>query len=188
MFCFFSIFVRHCFCAGNVSGHSNRNQIESYMKKIVLLNTLLLTALALIWEILYYKFELIPIRYIPGTPIGIFGLLIFGLVIGFNIHTSKKLYKSKIITSVISLTFLGAIATIVAFLSIQLYRYTISVFNNESFDYIASLQRTFILIVIAIFISFLISFQIATKRTGIMLAILAIFIVIFAVWKGIIKT
>jgi cytochrome bd-type quinol oxidase subunit 2 len=136
---------------------------------------LLLTGLLIQWWLFYFSGLDIP-WFIPNTPIDLRGLLLIVLLLIILITFIKSKNRHDISLSIVKLTLAGTLVCFVAELVFQFIKLLVN--NDEPFNdritdfYVGVLGIT----LFAAAISFLISFQIKTKKTGLLLLFIAAFL------------
>jgi hypothetical protein len=152
-----------------------RNQILKY-------SGILLIGLLFEWWLIFYSPLNLPKR-IPLTPIKIDGLLLTALIISILIFSQKSFLKIYNDLSIFKLTLLGSSICFLAELFFQLIRQpTLNAegFNEKSFYFFLGVIGVTLFGTI---FSFFIAFQLKTKRTGILILMIILFIVLVNIIK-----
>ncbi|HEY8931606.1 MAG TPA: hypothetical protein VIM55_20560 [Mucilaginibacter sp.] len=139
--------------------------MKSLPLKIIAKFTFVLLGLLLtIWWLLFFTSIDLP-TYIPHTPININGLLIIASIITILISALKRILKTKAGATVFDLFISGALISILAEGIFQIIKGMILI--KEEND--VSLVGLSGVALIEIILSFLIAFQIKTKKTGMLI-------------------
>lgn len=148
------------------------------MKRLtIIFSALLLVGLLIEWWLLYFSGLNIP-GHIPNTPINVGGLLLIALLLTILIIFIKLLVKQNSSFSTFRLTLAGAIICFIAefvFQFIKLLTENGDTLKDRLVDFCTGV------IVITFFggvLSFFVSFQIKTRKTGMLLLFIILFMVL----------
>jgi hypothetical protein len=152
------------------------------LKKIILVfSSALLIALLLQWGLIFFSPFDIP-EYIPNTPINILGLLLLVTLLITLIFLNKKILQRDQSVSIGRLTLIGTFVCFLSETAFQLIRQpTLQATGIERFGFI--LEGIINVTILAAIMSFFIAFQMKTKRTGLLLLFIVLFLVLFQVAK-----
>lgn len=148
------------------------------MKTIFIKYSILLLAGFLVsWWLLFHSPFVIP-DYIPGTPIKIDGLIIISLLISILIFGQKEFLKSQPELKIFKLTLLGTLICFSSEIVFQLIRQLTfdGYLPTERIMYFA--RGVFGVSLFATALSFLVAFQLKTKKTNKLVLMIIGFIVL----------
>jgi hypothetical protein len=162
--------------------HEDKALFKEAIKTIALSSGILLALYIIQWWVLYLSPFNIP-TYIPGTPINIGGLLIWVTLILLLLWLIKRLLLVNSTISIWKLTGIGVIVGVTAEFLFQLIRQ-----ETIDADSLGDRLHSFFLailvhVIFSSIISFLISFQLKTKRSNVS----ALFIIILFIAAYFIK-
>jgi hypothetical protein len=134
------------------------------------------------WWLIWYSPLTIP-ELIPMTPIKIDGLLLGGLLLTVLIFAQKRFLQANPDTTILKLTIYGtSICFFAEFIFQGLRQFFISADTlNERIHYF--FLGTIAVSIFGAVLSFLISFQLKTKKTGQLILLIITFIIAFNIFK-----
>lgn len=133
--------------------------------------------LILWWTIFFSSFN-IP-EFIPHTPIKIYGLFLCGFILTILIFSQKELLRKNETFSIGNLTLIG---TAICFINEVVFQFILS-FTNEIDKLYYFFSGVISTTIFSALLSFLLAFQLKTRRTGQLLLFILTIIILF---KGLI--
>ena len=150
--------------------------MKPYTKTVLVYSGIFLLLLLIQWWVFTLSGFNIP-EYIPDTTARISGLFLGTIIISTLIISQKKIFKTDPNISVFKLTFTGAL---ISFISEVFFQFIRS-FTLLEDKVVLFLRGVFAVTIFCTVISFLIAYQLKTKRTGRLILFLALFIFAFII-------
>lgn len=151
---------------------------SAFMKPVAIIiikysGILLIWILILWWAIFFSPFN-IP-ELIPHTPIKTYGLFFGTMILTTLIFAEKELLRNNAKLNIVTLTLIG---TAICFTTEVIFQAILSStdLSNKLYHYVKGVTSTTML---CVFFPFFIAFQLKTKRTGLLLLFIVIFLILF---------